>query len=245
MTNSQYIDAYKKTQQSSNSVTSSHEIVRTLMKELVNSMQKIVLDIQDERKRKQDEFSVDKDFEEKYARQKSKNLSKSLSIIYGLQTSLDFDKALEIANNLFQLYEYCRHEIIKGFSQKIEDGYYQSYWYYKTNYGRMGRNTIFREIKMDNFNSDLDLLENLSKKISDLIYNNEFSQISFIDAQRRALIKKIIESEGKKNAIKKRIGKLLENNFENIKATENKLQNLSKNHNKFSKRLKAYSSIKY
>ena len=109
----------------------------------------------------------------------------------------------------------------------------------------MGRNTIFREIKMDNLNTDLDLLENLSKKISDLIYNNEFSQISFIDAQRRALIKKIIESENKKNAIKKRIGKLLENNIENIKATEVKLQNLSKNHNKFNKRLKAYSSIKY
>ena len=98
---------------------------------------------------------------------------------------------------------------------------------------------------MDNLNSDLILLENLSKKISDLIYNNEFSQISFIDAQRRALIKKIIESESKKNAIKKRIGKLLENNIENIKATEIKLQNLSKNHNKFNKRLKAYSSIKY
>ena len=122
MTNSQYLNAYKKTQQSSNSVTSSHEIVRTLMKELVNSMQKIVLDIQDERKRKQDEFSVDRDFEEKHARQKSKNLSKSLSIIYGLQTSLDFDKALEISNNLFQLYEFCRHQIIKGFSQKIEGG---------------------------------------------------------------------------------------------------------------------------
>ena len=54
MTNNQYINAYKKTQQSSNVVTSSHEIVRTLMKELVNSMQKIVLDIQEERKRKQD-----------------------------------------------------------------------------------------------------------------------------------------------------------------------------------------------
>ena len=94
---------------------------------------------------------------------------------------------------------------------------------------------------MDNFNRDLDLLENLSKKISDLIYNNDFSQIPFIDAQRRALIKKIIESESKKNAIKKRIGKLLENNIENIKATEIKLQNLSKNHNKFNKRLKAYS----
>ena len=122
MTNSLYINAYKKTQQSSNSFTSSHEIVRTLMKELLNSMQKIVLDIQDERKRKQDQFSIDKSLEEKNARHKAKNLSKSLSIIYSLQTSLDFDKAMEIANNLFQLYEYCRHEIIKGFSQKIEDG---------------------------------------------------------------------------------------------------------------------------
>ena len=122
MTNSQYIDAYKKTQQSSNSVTTSYEIVRTLMKELLNSMQKIVIDIQDERKRKQDQFSIDKSLEEKNARHKAKNLSKSLSIIYSLQTSLDFDKAMEIANNLFQLYEYCRHEIIKGFSHKIEDG---------------------------------------------------------------------------------------------------------------------------
>ena len=122
MTNNQYINAYKKTQQSSNEVTTSYQIVRTLMKELINSMHKIVLDIQDERKRNLDKFLVDKAFEEKYARNKSKNLSKSLSIIYGLQTSLDFDKALEIANNFFQLYEYCRHEIIKGFSKKIEDG---------------------------------------------------------------------------------------------------------------------------
>ena len=122
MVNSQYIDAYKKTEQSSNSVISSHEVVRTLMKELVNSMQKIVLDIQDERKRKQDNFLPDKSFEEKHARHKSKNLSKSLSIIYGLQTSLDFEKALDIATNLFQLYEYCRHQIIKGFSKKNEDG---------------------------------------------------------------------------------------------------------------------------
>ena len=122
MTNNEQINAYKKTQQSSNAITSSHEIVRTLMKELLNSMQKIVLDIQSERKRKQDKYLIDCVFEEKNARHKSKNLSKSLSIIYGLQTSLDFDKALEISNNLFQLYEYCRHEIIKGFSQKIEHG---------------------------------------------------------------------------------------------------------------------------
>ena len=118
MTNSQYINAYKKTLQSSNSVTTSHEIVRTLMKELVNSMQKIVLDIQDEGKRKQNQISVDKNLEEKTARHKSKNVSKSLSIIYGLQTCLDFDKAPEIAINLFQLYEFVRQQVIKGFTKK-------------------------------------------------------------------------------------------------------------------------------
>jgi seryl-tRNA synthetase len=105
----------------------------------------------------------------------------------------------------------------------------------------MGRNTIFREIEMDNLNSDLDLLENLSKKISDLIYNNEFAHISYIDAKRRALIEKIKQSESNKNDIKKRIETLVEKNIENVKTTEKKLQHLSKNHNKFNKRLKAYS----
>ena len=118
MTNNQYINAYKKTLQSSSSVTSSHEIVRTLMKELVNSLQKLILDIQDEVKRKQNQISIDKNLKEKTARHKSKNVTKSLSIIYGLQTCLDFDKAPEIAINLFQLYEFVRQQVIKGFTKK-------------------------------------------------------------------------------------------------------------------------------
>ena len=61
---------------------------------------------------------------------------------------------------------------------------------------------------MDSINSDLDLLENLSK-ISDLIYDNKFNQISEIDAQRKALIIKIMENESKKNKIKERIRKLI------------------------------------
>ena len=122
MTNKEYINAYKQTQFSSESVTSSYEIVRILMKELINSMQKIVLDIQDEKLETRKNAIVDKLLQDKKTQNKSKNLSKALSIIYGLQTSLDFDKALEISNNLFQLYEYCRQEIIKGFSQKLEYG---------------------------------------------------------------------------------------------------------------------------
>ena len=94
---------------------------------------------------------------------------------------------------------------------------------------------------MDSINSDLDLLENLSKKISDLLYNNEFSQISKIDIQRKELIKKIKESQLKKNNIKARITKLLENNNSMVRSTEKKLYKLSKDHNDFNKRLKAYS----
>lgn len=97
---------------------------------------------------------------------------------------------------------------------------------------------------MDSINSDLDLLENLSKKISDLIYYNNFNQIEEIDTQRKVLIKKIMESESKKNKIKERIRKLIKNNTSMIEASETKLKILSKNHNKFSKRLKAYSFSK-
>ena len=109
----------------------------------------------------------------------------------------------------------------------------------------MGRNSIFREIKMDTLNSDLDLLEDLSKRISDLIHNNEFTQIAFLDAQRQLLIEKIKENEMKKNHIKKRISTIVQNNMEMVKAAENKLEFLTKNHSKHNKRLKAYSSIKY
>ena len=94
---------------------------------------------------------------------------------------------------------------------------------------------------MDSINSDLDLLERLSKKISDLLYDNKFSQISEIDIQRKALIKKIIQSELTQNNIKIRISKLLENNNSMVRSTEKKLYKLSKDHNNFNKRLKAYS----
>ena len=73
------------------------------------------------------------------------------------------------------------------------------------------------------------------------MYNNEFSKISEIDIQRKALIKKIKESQLKKNNIKARISKLLENNNSMVRSTEKKLYKLSKDHNDFNKRLKAYS----
>jgi len=122
MNNNEYIKAYKKTQQSMNSISSSHEIIRSLMNELLNSMKKIVIDIKDERDNLNNFSLLNKESIKNKALKKSKNLSKSLSIIYGLQTCLDFDKAFDIASNLFQLYEYCKQEILKGFTRKIEDG---------------------------------------------------------------------------------------------------------------------------
>ena len=123
MTKKEYITAYQKTKFSTNSVKSSHEIIRELMFQLSNSLQKIIIDI--------NETSIDQ-VEHKYiskkevALKKSKNMSKCLIIIYGLQTSLDFDNAPDIAGNLFQLYEFARQQVIKGFTKKDAGGVQQA-----------------------------------------------------------------------------------------------------------------------
>ena len=97
---------------------------------------------------------------------------------------------------------------------------------------------------MNNFDTELTLLENLSKKMSDLIYKNQFEHISEIDKQRQAIIEKIKNSETDHLQIKSRISNLINNNNEMLTNTANKLKQLTKNREKFSKRLKAYSLIK-
>ena len=97
---------------------------------------------------------------------------------------------------------------------------------------------------MNDFESELTLLENLSKKISDLIYNNQFTKISQIDKQRQAIIEKIKNSEKSHLQIKSRISNLIINNNEMLIKTENKLNKFTKDHEKFNKRLIAYSLTK-
>ena len=123
MSNKNYIDAYKKSSNSMNSVKSSHEIIRELMFHLANSMDKIVLDINEYKNNESDSKNISK---KELALKKSKNMSKSLSIIYGLQTCLDFDKAPEIAGNLFQLYEFARQKVISSLTKKDTDGLNQA-----------------------------------------------------------------------------------------------------------------------
>ena len=48
-------------------------------------------------------------------RKKSSSFSRALTIIYTLQTSIDFEKDLSIAKNLFQIYEYTRVALINEF----------------------------------------------------------------------------------------------------------------------------------
>ena len=43
---------------------------------------------------------------------RAEKMSRSLTIIYALQSSLDFEQGGEIAENLFRLYEYAREQIL-------------------------------------------------------------------------------------------------------------------------------------
>jgi len=45
---------------------------------------------------------------------KTKYFSNAFTAVYILQTSLDFEKGGEIAENLFKLYEYCRNQLQKA-----------------------------------------------------------------------------------------------------------------------------------
>ena len=50
------------------------------------------------------------------------HLGRALTIIYGLQSSLDFEKGGEIADNLFQTYEFARQMIIGSIKDMDETG---------------------------------------------------------------------------------------------------------------------------
>ena len=53
---------------------------------------------------------------------RSKHFSRALTIIYSLQSSLDFEKGGEIADNLFQTYEFARQMIITSIKDMDETG---------------------------------------------------------------------------------------------------------------------------
>ncbi|MDC1260736.1 MAG: flagellar export chaperone FliS [Candidatus Puniceispirillales bacterium] len=83
--------------------TSPHKIIEQVLIELKNHMETLA-------------YSIDN--EPTVSSIKSNAFSKSLTAIYILQSSLDFEKGGEIATNLFNLYAFCKNGIMKGFMKK-------------------------------------------------------------------------------------------------------------------------------
>ncbi len=89
---------------------SSFEVVETILIELQRSM-KIVSSISEKNK-----------FEEDERVKRDSNFSRACTAIYTLQTTLDFEKGGNLAIKLFQIYEFCRKQLIKAFTRKVVDG---------------------------------------------------------------------------------------------------------------------------
>ena len=119
MNNSNILNVYKKVIKSGDLQKNPHEIIMLVLKELSRTMKIISDDIEKKKQLVLKEGSSDLINIQKSI---SKNVSRSLTTIYSLQTSLDFDKGGKIAAGLFQLYEYCRLQIIKGFSKSVNSG---------------------------------------------------------------------------------------------------------------------------
>lgn len=118
-TNSSVLDVYKKVVKSGDLQKNPYEVVKLILQELSRTMQILSEDIE---KKKQLDIKQQSSVLLSLQKSISKNVTRSLTTIYSLQTSLDFDKGGKIATGLFQLYEYCRVQIISGFTKSINDG---------------------------------------------------------------------------------------------------------------------------
>ena len=82
---------------------SPHKIIEEVLKDLKKNMETLAYSI---------------DHEPVISSIKSNSFSKSLTAIYILQSSLNFEEGEEIAQNLYNLYEFCKDGIMKGFTKK-------------------------------------------------------------------------------------------------------------------------------
>ena len=80
-----------------------HKIIEEVLKDLKKNMENLA-------------YSLDN--EPVISSIKSQSFSKSLTAIYILQSSLNFDKGNEIAENLYKIYEFCKDAIMKGFTKR-------------------------------------------------------------------------------------------------------------------------------
>ncbi|MEK9692765.1 MAG: flagellar protein FliS [Rhodospirillaceae bacterium] len=90
-----YLKDYVKNQNNGSSVTDDpHNIIHVLLKELIKNVKIISV------------------IEQKNSEKYTHAISRSLTIIFALQDSLDFEKGKKIAENLFTVYEFSRQAIL-------------------------------------------------------------------------------------------------------------------------------------
>ena len=89
---------------------------------------------------------------------------------------------------------------------------------------------------------ELNKLEDLSIKISDLINQNKFENILELDLQRKKIIESITTSPNLNH--KKKIHQIISLNNKSIEDIENKITKLNINHYNSEKRIKFYSLSK-
>ena len=86
---------------------------------------------------------------------------------------------------------------------------------------------------------ELNKLEDLSIKISNLINQNKFENILELDLQRKKIIESITTSQNLNH--KKKIHQIISLNNKSIEDIENKITKLNINHYNSEKRIKFYS----
>ena len=85
----------------------------------------------------------------------------------------------------------------------------------------------------------LEEIENLSKKISDLVNIGKYDNITVIDKKRLELIKNFNDHNNKQ--FQRMITRIDNDNLKNIEKIEKDYKNLKAERSSFSKRLKAYN----
>ena len=98
MSTNKFIDAYKNANREAVAESEDPQaLIMVLLDELLRAMRAYVTIVE-----KQDDAKA----------RKNDNLTRSLTIIYGLQSCLNFEEGGEIAENLFKLYEYSRVQLL-------------------------------------------------------------------------------------------------------------------------------------
>ena len=117
-------EIYKKVEKSGDTIKSPYEVINVILNQLHKNIHLMIIEID-----KKKAFKISRQLENIKETQKaiSKYFVKCLTTIYSLQTSLDFEKGGKIATNLFQLYEFCRLQVIDAFRNNKNDGLKKSY----------------------------------------------------------------------------------------------------------------------